>query len=73
MNYLQFGNKTICDTLKESHNRKTLSISVSQSGVNVVSPPNVQREKIEDVLYKKGDWIVRQVSDFQKMQDSVKE
>ncbi|QWC25110.1 M48 family metallopeptidase (plasmid) [Bacillus haikouensis] len=73
MNSMQFGNKTICYTLKESHSRKTLSISVSQSGVNVVSPPDVSREKIEEVLFKKGAWIVKQLSDFQEMQDSVKQ
>ena len=72
MNSLQFGNKTICYTLKESPNRKTLSISVNQSGVTVVSPPNIQLKKIEDALYKKGPWIIKQLSDFQEMHERVK-
>jgi predicted metal-dependent hydrolase len=73
MNTLQFGNKTIEYTLKESEFRNTLSISVSQAGVKVVSPPNIPREKIEEVLFKKGAWIVKQLSDFEEMQDSVKQ
>ncbi|MDO6657367.1 M48 family metallopeptidase [Anaerobacillus sp. 1_MG-2023] len=72
MNSIQFGNKNIYYTLKESHNRKTFSISVNQYGVNVVSPPNVPIDKIEDILFKKGPWIVKQLSDFQEMQESVK-
>lgn len=72
MNSIQFGNKKIYYTLKESHKRKTLSISVNKSGVNVVSPPNVPIDKIEDSLLKKGPWIVKQLSDFQEMQESVK-
>ncbi|MDO6654507.1 M48 family metallopeptidase [Anaerobacillus sp. 1_MG-2023] len=72
MNSIQFGNKIIYYTLKESNNRKTLSISVNQSGINVVSPPNVSIDKIEDILFKKGPWIIKQLSDFQEMQETSK-
>ncbi|MEW4226415.1 M48 family metallopeptidase [Rossellomorea marisflavi] len=70
MKSIQFGNTTIAYTLKESTQRKTLSISVGRDGVEVVSPFNTPLTKIEDVLYKKGPWIVEQMSEFKEMYES---
>ncbi len=53
MNFIQFGNKTIPYTLTRSQRRKTLSISVDQHGVSVISPSEITLEKIEATLYKK--------------------
>ncbi|MBT2719201.1 M48 family metallopeptidase [Bacillus sp. ISL-57] len=73
MHAIQFGNKTIPYTLSRSHRRKTLSISVNQHGVSVISPSDVDIEKIETTLHKKSVWIIKQLSDFNEMHTSVQE
>jgi len=70
MKSIQFGNTTIDYVLKESTQRKTLSISVGRDGVEVISPFNTPLTKIEDVLYKKGPWIVEQMSEFKEMYEA---
>ena len=67
----QFGNQTIPYTLSTSHRRKTLSISVDQHGVSVISPSDIDLEKIESTLHKKAIWIIKQLSDFNEMQINV--
>lgn len=69
----QFGNQTIPYTLSTSHLRKTLSISVDQHGVSVISPSDIDLEKIESTLHKKAPWIIKQLSDFNEMQISSQE
>lgn len=71
MNFIQFGNKTIPYKLTRSHRRKTLSISVDQHGVSVISPAETTLEKIESTLYKKGAWIIKQLADFNEMERKV--
>lgn len=69
----QFGNQTIPYTLSRSHSRRTLSISVDQNGVSVISPSEVDLVKIESTLHKKAVWIIKQLSDFNEMNTTVKE
>lgn len=71
MHSIQFGNRTIPYHLSTSKRRKTLSISVDQHGVSVVSPYDVDREKIEAVLHQKAAWIIRQLADFEEMEASA--
>ncbi|MEH6948307.1 SprT family zinc-dependent metalloprotease [Bacillus sp. JJ634] len=73
MHSIQFGNQTIPYTLSRSHRRKTLSISVDQHGVSVISPLDTDIEKIESTLYKKAIWIIKQISDFNEMKTNVTE
>lgn len=73
MNSIKFGNKTIPYTLTRSQRRKTLSISVDQHGVSVISPSEVCLEKIESTLHQKAVWIIKQLVDFKEMQTSVQE
>jgi predicted metal-dependent hydrolase len=73
MHSIQFGNKTIPYTLKTSQRRKTLSISVDQTGVSVISPSEIAIEKIESTLHKKAQWIIKQLTDFSEMQTNVSE
>lgn len=73
MHSIQFGKQTIPYTLKTSHRRKTLSISVDQQGVTVISPSHVEIEKVEMILHKKAVWIIKQLSDFKEMQNNFKE
>jgi predicted metal-dependent hydrolase len=68
---IQFGSKTIPYTLKTSHRRKTLSISVDQTGVSVISPSEIAIEKIEYTLHKKASWIIKQINDFSEMQTTI--
>lgn len=70
---IQFGNKTIPYTLKTSHRRKTLSISVDHYGVSVISPSDVEITRIESTLQKKAPWIIKQLSDFSEMNTEGKE
>ncbi|WP_077210393.1 M48 family metallopeptidase [Bacillus dakarensis] len=69
----QFGNQTIPYTLSTSHRRKTLSISVDQHGVAVISPSHVDREKVEMILHNKAVWIIKQLSDFEEMNKTFTE
>lgn len=69
----QFGNQTIPYTLTKSHRRKTLSISVDQHGVSVISPSDVDIKKIEMILHNKAIWIIKQLSDFKEMHTNYKE
>lgn len=71
MNSIQFGNQTILYTLKTSQRRKTLSISVDQDGVSVISPSEISFGKIESTLHKKARWIIKQISDFSEMNTNV--
>ncbi|EAR66115.1 hypothetical protein B14911_10287 [Bacillus sp. NRRL B-14911] len=71
MHSIKFGNKNIPYTLKISHRRKTLSISVDQHGVSVISPSETTQEKIEFTLQKKAPWIVKQLSDFDEMHTEI--
>jgi predicted metal-dependent hydrolase len=73
MHTIQFGNQKIPYTLKKSHRRKTLSISVDQYGVSVISPIETAQEKIDSTLHQKAVWIIKQLSDFSEMHASVKE
>ncbi|WP_242318830.1 SprT family zinc-dependent metalloprotease [Bacillus cereus group sp. BfR-BA-01349] len=68
---IQFGNQTIPYTLTKSSRRKTLSISVDQHGVTVISPSDINMEKIETTLHKKAVWIIKQLSDFNEIHTSV--
>lgn len=71
MNSIQFGNHTIPYTLTRSKRRKTLSISVDQHGLSVISPFNVDIQKVETTLHKKAVWILKQVTSFNEMQTRV--
>lgn len=73
MHSIQFGNQTIPYTLSRSHRRKTLSISVNRHGVSVISPSDIDIEKIESTLHKKAVWIIKQLADFDEMKINVKE
>lgn len=64
---IKFGNQTIEYNLKKSNRRKTMSISVDQHGVSVISPSATEIEKIEAILYKKAVWIKKQLSYFNEM------
>ena len=70
MHSIQFGNQTIAYTLTTSQRRKTISISVDQHGVAVVSPAHVEIAKIESTLHKKAVWIIKQLAHFKEMQIS---
>jgi predicted metal-dependent hydrolase len=72
MHSIKFGNQTIPYTLKNSHRRKTLSISVDQHGVSVISPSEVAQETIELTLHKKAPWIIKQLTDFDEMNTKTK-
>lgn len=67
MHSIKFGNQTIPYTLKNSQRRKTLSISVDQHGVSVITPSEVAQETIELTLHKKAPWIIKQLTDFEEM------
>lgn len=71
MHSIQFGNKTIPYTLTRSERRKTLSISVDQQGLSVISPSDTEFEKIESILHQKAFWILKQLSDFEEMKRNV--
>lgn len=71
MHSIKFGNQTIPYTLKNSQRRKTLSISVDQHGVSVISPSEVAQETIESTLHKKAPWIIKQLSDFEEMKTNT--
>lgn len=70
---IQFGQQTIPYTLSRSSRRKTLSISVDQHGVSVISPAAVDVTKIESTLHKKAAWIIKQLADFKEINTKVKE
>ncbi|MEH6957249.1 M48 family metallopeptidase [Neobacillus drentensis] len=70
MNSILFGTQLIRYELTRSTRRKTLSISVNQNGVFVVSPIEIPLEKIEATLNKKASWIVKQLNDFCEMNKS---
>jgi predicted metal-dependent hydrolase len=72
MDHITYGSTKIYYTLQESKKRKTLSISVDQSGVNVVSPVHTPIAKIEEILHQKAPWIKKQLADFEEMKTSVK-
>ncbi|KAF0816159.1 DUF45 domain-containing protein [Cytobacillus sp. FSL R5-0596] len=61
---IQFGQQTIPYTLSRSSRRKTLSISLDQHGVSVISPAAVDVTKIESTLHKKVAWIIKQLAVF---------
>lgn len=67
MRSIKFGNQKIEYNLMRSNRRKTMSISVDQHGVSVISPSVTEIEKIEAILYKKAVWIKKQLADFDKM------
>lgn len=73
MHSIQFGKQTIPYTLTTSHRRKTLSISVDQHGVSVISPSDVELKKVESTLHKKASWIIKQLADFNEMHGTVKQ
>ncbi|MCL6572757.1 MAG: M48 family metallopeptidase [Bacillus sp. (in: Bacteria)] len=73
MQFIQFGKQTIPYTLTRSHRRKSLSISVDQHGVSVISPSEITVEKIESTLHRKAVWIIKQLSDFSEMQTNIQE
>lgn len=64
---IQFGNTKIPYTLSRSNRRKTMSIAIDQHGVSVISPSDVDIEKIESTLHKKATWIIKQLNDFNEM------
>ncbi|PAK43952.1 M48 family metallopeptidase [Priestia megaterium] len=68
---IKFGNQTIEYNLKRSNRRKTMSISVDQHGVSVISPSVTEIEKVESILYKKAVWIKKQLADFEKMNTNI--
>jgi len=71
MNSIKFGNQTIEYNLTRSNKRKTISISVDQHGVSVISPSAIELEKVETVLYQKAVWIKKQLADFEEMNASI--
>ncbi|GAB1786101.1 hypothetical protein PMEGAPL128_52160 [Priestia megaterium] len=54
MHSIKFGKQTIEYNLKRSDRRKTMSISVDEHGVSVISPSVTEIEKIEAILYEKS-------------------
>jgi predicted metal-dependent hydrolase len=67
MHTIKYGNKTIPYNLNRSPRRKTLSISVDQHGVSVISPSEIEQEKVESALHNKAPWIIKQLADFEEM------
>lgn len=71
MHSINFGNQIIKYNLKRSNRRKTMSISVDQHGVSVISPSVTDIKKIEAILYKKAVWIKKQLSDYEEMNRNI--
>lgn len=69
MNYITFGKTSIPYKIVWSNKRKTVSIAVDKDGVTVVSPSDVPKEKIEEVLKKKAPWIRKQLIHFEEIND----
>lgn len=67
----QFGNQTIPYSLSTSHRRKSLSISVDQYGVSVITPSNADIKRVEAILHKKAVWILKQLSDYKEMHSTA--
>ncbi|WP_126991290.1 YgjP-like metallopeptidase domain-containing protein [Candidatus Kurthia intestinigallinarum] len=65
---IEFGNTVISYTLEFSNRRKTLAIQVSETGVKVIAPANVETAEIEAVMCKKAPWILQQLADFEEIQ-----
>lgn len=62
--YFQFGSKTIEYTLEYSE-RKTLGITVTpELNIIVKAPLTAEPEKIEAILHKRANWILKQKSFF---------
>lgn len=70
MKSIKYGNTKIEYTLKKSKQRKTISIIVGRGGVEVISPFNTPLTKIEEVLHKKGAWVVEKMSEFKEMYEA---
>lgn len=68
MHQIQFGNTVISYTLEFSNRRKTLAIQVSETGVKVIAPGNVEIAEIDAILCKKAPWILQQLADFEEIQ-----
>lgn len=64
---IKFGNYLINYILKRSKKRKTLSISVDQTGVTVIAPLGILQGKIESTLKKKAPWIINQLKSYEEM------
>lgn len=58
---IQFGRSRIPYAIRRSSRRKTIGVTVSADGVEVVAPPEVTPETISERVRSKGAWIVRQM------------
>jgi predicted metal-dependent hydrolase len=71
MNSIKFGNQVLNYTLSRSNRRKTLSMSVNQSGLSIIAPSNTPIEIIESTIIKKAAWILKQFKDFDEMANRI--
>lgn len=67
MHVIKFGSQIINYELIRSNNRKSISLSVDESGVRVIAPTNAEFNKIEKIVYRKAPWIRKQQLYFNDM------
>ncbi|SDC65313.1 hypothetical protein SAMN04488104_100364 [Algoriphagus faecimaris] len=69
----QFGSKRIAYQIRYSE-RKTLGITVTpESEVIIQAPLNAEKERIQEILYKRAPWIMKQQSYFLSFQPRATE
>jgi predicted metal-dependent hydrolase len=70
---IQYGNKTISYTLKESPNRKTINLTVEDGQVSIVIPKGTDKSTYEPVVHKKASWILKQLADYEEINSFSRE
>ena len=64
---IEFGNKTLLYTVKESTNRKTINIIVENNQISIVIPKGTNKTTYEAALYKKAPWIIKQLNEYEEV------
>lgn len=54
--------------------RKNITIQIKPNcEVTLISPPNVSKKILEDILLKKGDWILKKLDNYKELEHLYKE
>jgi predicted metal-dependent hydrolase len=69
MNSIKIGKEVLEYKLTRSRKRKTLSISIDQDGLSVIAPSETPIGKIELTIFKKSNWILKQMKDLDEMRN----
>lgn len=64
---LVFGGELIGFSVERTSRRKTVAISVGFDGVRVLAPPDLDDDRILEIVWKKGPWLLRKQAAYREL------